>query len=281
MKPPKQNFDESIEKVDDDETLLAVIKRHPFGIIKIYIQAAVGLAGAMALIAFVLPDLVQSDSNTGLYVAMLIGVLVIGAIMLIILMIATVIYYQSKIVVTTKTITQTLQLSLFSKKTSQLAVTSIEDVTSNKKGFFSTVFNFGRLMVETAGEQENFHFDYCPHPDHYAKLILDTRQQFMGYRDDRALYHNTHRMSNYASPHSQNSPQQAGHNSAHNTNQNLNHNQSPVQNQGNNNQYNGPVNNNQQYSQHSQPYPQQPSNQTQDNRPESGHNNGQGSITGN
>lgn len=197
MEAPKQDFSQTIDRVDSDETLLAVIKRHPFGIIKIYVQAVVGLVGAMALIGLVLPDLLQLESNSGLYFGMGIGTLVVAGVMLVILMIATVIYYQTKIVVTTKSITQTLQISLFSKKTSQLAVTSIEDVTSNKNGLFPTLLNYGQLKIETAGEQENFHFDYCPHPDHYAKLILDTRQQYMGNRDEIALRH-TNRMNNYS-----------------------------------------------------------------------------------
>lgn len=218
MDAPKQDFSQTIERVDSDETLLAVIKRHPFGIIKIYVQAVVGLIGALALIGLVLPDLLQLESNSTLYFGMGIGTLAVGGIMLVILMIATVIYYQSKIVVTTKSITQTLQISLFSKKTSQLAVTSIEDVTSNKNGLFPTLLNYGQLKIETAGEQENFHFDYCPHPDHYAKLILDTRQQYMGNRDEIALRH-TNRVDNYS---------ESNRNPANNSNPSNTNNLSPV-----------------------------------------------------
>lgn len=188
QEPPKQNFNETINDVDPDERLLAVIKKHPFGIIKIYIQSAIGIVGALALISFVLPGLVSGDSSSDIYAIMVVGVLIVAAVMIIILMVATIIYYQSTLRVTTKTLTQTLQLSLFAKKTSQLSVTSIEDVTSSKSGIFPTLFNFGRLTVETAGEQENFHFDYCPHSDHYAKLILDTRQQYLGRRDEDVLH---------------------------------------------------------------------------------------------
>jgi hypothetical protein len=45
------------------------------------------------------------------------------------------------------------------------------------------MLGYGSLLIETAGEQENFHFDYCPHADHYAKLVLEARQQFMGRRE--------------------------------------------------------------------------------------------------
>lgn len=185
---PKQHFSETINQVDPDERLLAIIKRHPFGIIKIYIQSAIGIVGALALIGFVLPGLTDLSDSTDMFAILATGVLIVTAVMIIILMVATIIYYQSNIRVTNKTITQTLQLSLFGKKTSQLSVTSIEDVTSNKNGFFPTMFNFGKLVIETAGEQENFHFDYCPYPDHYAKIILDTRQQYLGRRDEQVLH---------------------------------------------------------------------------------------------
>lgn len=179
MKAPKQDYTQSLENIDEDEKLLAVIKRHPFGIIKLYVEVIVGLGGAAVLIAFLLPSLLEVEDASSIHA--LIGIVSVGliALMVIILMIATVIYYESKLVVTTKTITQTLQLSLFHKKTSQLAVSNIEDVTANRNGFFPTILNYGKLLVETAGEQENFHFDYCAHPDHYAKLILEARQQFI------------------------------------------------------------------------------------------------------
>lgn len=173
----------TLGQVDDDEKLLAVIKRHPFGIIKLYFQIIAALGGAGALIYFVLPDIFPTEEYTTLYsVVALLAVLVV-VFMVGIAGIATVIYSLSELVVTDKTITQTIQVGLFSKKISQLAVSSVEDVTANKDGFFPTIFNYSRLLVETAGEQENFHFDYCPHADHYAKLILEARQQFMGSRE--------------------------------------------------------------------------------------------------
>lgn len=174
---------QSLEKVDPDEKLLAVIRKHPFGIIKLYFEAGVGLAAVVLLIVYLLPSMIDREANPEVY--NLLGLLAVSimVIMALILIVATFIYRQSKIVLTDKTITQTLQLSLFSKKTSQLAVSSIEDVTAKKSGVFATILDFGNLLVETAGEQENFHFEYCPIPDHYAKLILETRQQFMGQRE--------------------------------------------------------------------------------------------------
>lgn len=183
MEPPKQDFSETVEKVDSDEKLLAVIKRHPFGIIKMYVTVIVGLVFAGLLLAMILPGIIPREENQAIYSVIAILAVTIMGLMAFILFVATIIYFRSKIVLTDKTITQTLQNGLFNRKISQLAVTNIEDVTAQKNGFFPTMFNYGRLMIETAGEQVNFHFDYCPNPDHYAKLILDARQEFIGQFD--------------------------------------------------------------------------------------------------
>jgi hypothetical protein len=41
-----------------------------------------------------------------------------------------------------------------------------------------TIFNYGTLTVETAGEMRNFVFPYCPNPNKYADQILDARQAY-------------------------------------------------------------------------------------------------------
>lgn len=184
MQEPKQDFSESVENIDSDEKLLAVIKRHPFGIIKMYVTVIVGLVFAGILLAMILPGIIPRDGNEAIYGVIAILAVTIMCLMAFILFVATIIYFRSKIVLTDKTITQTLQNGLFNRKISQLAVTNIEDVTAQKNGFFPTMFNYGRLMIETAGEQVNFHFDYCPNPDHYAKLILDARQEFINQFDN-------------------------------------------------------------------------------------------------
>ena len=183
MQPPKQDFSDTLHNVDKDEKLLAIIKRHPFGIIRLYAAILIGLGASVGLVFYLLPAFVKPDENSGIYAIVgVIAVIVVGF-MLFIAAIATTIYNKSQLLITDKTITQTIQVSLFNKKVSQLAVSSVEDVTANTNGIFPTLFGYGKLLIETAGEQENFHFEYCPHADHYAKLVLEARQQFLGERE--------------------------------------------------------------------------------------------------
>ncbi|MCX6727252.1 MAG: DUF3824 domain-containing protein [Candidatus Saccharibacteria bacterium] len=183
MNPPKQDFSITLGQINPNEKLLAVIKRHPFGIVKLYVQMLVGVVFAGGLIMVLLPQLISREDNPSVYVGVGIVAVIIIVFLIFLLAVATVIYRRNKLVVTSETITQTLQLGLFNKKISQLAVSNIEDVTAQKSGFFPTVLNYSRLLIETAGEQENFYFDYCPSADHYAKLILETRQAFLSGRE--------------------------------------------------------------------------------------------------
>jgi len=40
------------------------------------------------------------------------------------------------------------------------------------------------LKIETAGEQSNFNFTFCPSSGHVAKIILDAREKMLGQADD-------------------------------------------------------------------------------------------------
>lgn len=120
-----------------------------------------------------------TDFNEDLEPVVIGGLLFLGLFILIGLYIATVVYRESRLVVTDKNITQTLQQSLFNRKISQLSMANVEDVTAEQKGFIPHLLDYGTLFVETAGEQENFKFIYTPHPNAIAKEILEAREKYI------------------------------------------------------------------------------------------------------
>lgn len=178
---------ESMERVDPDEKLLATIYRHPFGIVSLYAQVLFGVVAASGLIMFLLPTFVDRTEQPQIYSMITVVGLIVAAFLVVVLLVATVIYNQSKLVITDKTITQILQEGLFNRRISQLSVSNIEDVTASRKGIFQSMLNYGTLFIETAGEQENFHFIYCPNPDHFAKVILEARQAYVDKRGSEHL----------------------------------------------------------------------------------------------
>jgi hypothetical protein len=170
-----------VEGLTAEETLIADIRRHPFGLFLIYLQVVVALGLSLVLIFAFLPSVIETlnvDSSAANSLATAFGffAVVFG---LIFFVLATRIYKGNQLIVSDKNVTQVLQIGLFNRKVSELSMANIEDVTAQQRGIFPTMFNYGVLRIETAGEQNNFSFVYCPNPNAYAKAILDARLQFI------------------------------------------------------------------------------------------------------
>ena len=170
------------------ERVVAVIKRHPFGILSLYAGGAIALAIAIAFAFILLPRVLDtydtSQANTMIYFGL--AIVVVG--MALILAIATSVYWQNQWTITTDSITQISQKTLFTRQVSQLSMDNLEDVTVDQDGIIPHLFNFGTLKVETAGERSKFQFPYCPNPTDYARRILEAHEQFL---DDRRNVQNT------------------------------------------------------------------------------------------
>lgn len=170
-----------IESLTAEETLVADVRRHPFGLFLVYLQIFAAFGLALFLIFTLLSSVIESlglNANSVNAVASLFGLFAV-AFALIFLVLATRIYRGNQLIVSDKNVTQVLQIGLFNRKISELSMVNVEDVTAEQSGIFPTIFNYGNLKIETAGEQNNFIFVYCPNPNAYAKAILDARLQFI------------------------------------------------------------------------------------------------------
>lgn len=176
-------FNNSISTTDADEIKLGEVAKHPFGIMVFYVQAIVGVAAGLGLCYFLIPSVVE-DSDMAFAIANIFSVVII-ALATVVILIASIVYRQNRLIITDRNITQILQYGLFNRKVSQLNLVNVEDVTSLQQGFFSTIFGYGVLKIETAGEQANFHFSYCPRSGYYAKVILNARERVLGQHSDQ------------------------------------------------------------------------------------------------
>jgi uncharacterized membrane protein YdbT with pleckstrin-like domain len=160
-----------------DEHVVTVVHRSIIGLIYIYLEALGAVVALIALAILAFPSLFSSLSSNSNVLLLAAAIFSIGLVFFI-LFIATYIYRQSKLIVTDQNLIQILQNGLFSRKVSRLSVSNVEDVTADQHGFLQTIFNYGTLTVETAGEMKNFIFPYCPNPNKYADQILDARQAY-------------------------------------------------------------------------------------------------------
>jgi ABC-type multidrug transport system fused ATPase/permease subunit len=80
-------------------------------------------------------------------------------------------YYLDVWIVTTHRIVNIEQKGLFARVTSEQKLFRIQDVTSELHGFFSTLFDFGTVYIQTAGKTERFIFKQIASPLSVAKKI--------------------------------------------------------------------------------------------------------------
>jgi hypothetical protein len=78
---------------------------------------------------------------------------------------------------TEEAVLQILQPSLFANKISQLNLAHIADV-SVRQDFFGTIFGYGKITIETPGEQNNYEFTILPNPQDIARHIIEAHENF-------------------------------------------------------------------------------------------------------
>lgn len=180
--PPQDNNHQGVHNplavMQPGEQIICEVKRHPIGIFAIFIAAGFLLV-VLAILAFVVAPNMLGDSDSSQVMTLgAIGFTIVAVFTLAFVFIANIVYWGNRWVVTSDSLTQVTQTSLFSKQSSQLSLGNLEDVTSEKNGILAQMLNFGVLKAETAGERSKFVFLYCPNPDYYAKKILAAREQF-------------------------------------------------------------------------------------------------------
>ncbi len=180
MNLPEENrpVDNRLQAMQPGETVICQIKRHAIGIFGIYFMAGLMLL-VVAVIAFgVAPHFITGVSHAKVVEVGGLVFLVLAVLSFIFVLISSRVYWGNSWVLTSDSLTQITQTSLFDRQSSQLSLGNLEDVTAEQNGILTHMFNYGVLRVETAGERSKFVFTYCPKPNDYAQQILNAREQF-------------------------------------------------------------------------------------------------------
>jgi hypothetical protein len=165
------------DMLEEGESVLRIVHRSIIGLIGIYLVAIVAVVAIFTLLVGISPDAFDTSSAT--ISPQLSAIIVVGAALLVlILFTATYIYRQSRLLITDRSLVQIMQRSLFNKKVSRLSISNVEDVSEEQRGILPSFFNYGTLMVQTAGAEENFIFTLCPNPSLIADQIIEARQAY-------------------------------------------------------------------------------------------------------
>lgn len=166
---------------DENEQLVTEIRKHPFGL---FIILATGLLLGVSMFFIALfataVDFSQifmfAEANNAKPLLILVSFILLLGIG-IMTYIGAFLYNSNVIFVTNEKIAQIVYLSLFNRKISQLSIGDVQDVTVTQKGILAHFFNYGTLVIETAGEQENYKFTYVPEPYQVSKMIVGAHER--------------------------------------------------------------------------------------------------------
>ena len=169
------------EHLDKDEKIVIFLRRHWFVLLSKYIFMGV-LALAPILVYFlvqqVFPSLLANE------VAKALMILIVSLYYLFIwLTIYTVFidYYLDVWIVTTDRIVDREQKGLFNLTISEQSIKQVQDVSSNMKGIFPTLLEYGDVLIQSAAAQNLFRFQQVPEPEIVA---MEVNKLATAYRKD-------------------------------------------------------------------------------------------------
>ena len=83
-------------------------------------------------------------------------------------------YYYDLYILTNDSLVDITQEGFFGRKTSRLSLLRVQDVSSSCKGILQTMFQFGDVLIETAGEHsQNFSLKAVPNPQVFASKVME------------------------------------------------------------------------------------------------------------
>ena len=86
-------------------------------------------------------------------------------------------YYLDVLIVTNNRIFDITQEGLFKRTSSSFRIDKIQNVTVDQKGIIETLFDFGTIKLETAGEREDFVASYITNPYEIKKFVNEMQDK--------------------------------------------------------------------------------------------------------
>ena len=169
-----------------DEITQRVVYKHIFSILPFL--SAIFIVSIVAIIGmyYLGTNEASFDKYINSSLVSLIGFLLL---VLLVALLASVlwIWKRNKIVITNEHIVDIDQLGLFNRRVSTLRLQEIQDISARVTGPIQTMFKYGSIIIQTAGERENFVLDYMALPYELEQYILEARKNNYRRADDSGV----------------------------------------------------------------------------------------------
>jgi len=163
-------FDESAQSFDGQEPgekVVLILRRHSFTILY-PLGLIILLALAPAGVSLYFQEIQAEDFFT---IFLFLSSLWHTALWLFAFYIITM-WSLNTVIVTDKRIVENEQNGFFHRKVAELHVDRVQDVIIQIKGLIETLFNFGDIIVQTAGSEREFYFKHIANPNQVKNEIM-------------------------------------------------------------------------------------------------------------
>lgn len=165
---------------DENEELVLEIRKDPFGLFLILATGGFVMVALAVATGFLMGPssarLLGIDAIDSLRPVIAIASFLLVVFTAVATFIGAFLYRSNVIFVTNEKIAQVLYVSLFNRKISQLSIGDVQDVTVTQKGILAHIFDYGTLVIETAGEQSNYTFTFVPEPYAVSRGIVGAHE---------------------------------------------------------------------------------------------------------
>ena len=179
LSPLGRKFFDMLE-YDENEELIMDVRKHPFGLFVIEVTGffiTLIVAIVPIVLAYNIDTVTAGEGSAGVKTLLILFGLFMSLLALAGTFIAAVLYKNNVIYITNEKLAQIRYLSLFNRKISQLSIGDVQDVSVQQNGVFAHWFNYGTLVIETSGEQQNYTFTYVPVPYQVSRAIVGAHEE--------------------------------------------------------------------------------------------------------
>jgi len=163
--------------------VLETVRRHPIGLVGIWAITAFLVIAVLSLVtmygfnhAFIADIFGLTDKQLPSAAVMATPALILCAFFLLGGAIATYVYNQNRFYITTESIVQFVQYSLFNSKQQVVNLINVEDASADQTGILQQVLNYGTLRLSTQGEETIYHFRFVANPNSVVHNINDATE---------------------------------------------------------------------------------------------------------
>lgn len=166
--------------VSDGEYVIAQVRRHPIGLLGIWV-ADLFVAGLVIALAVFLQSQAGALANTGINVnsdALLLILALVTLVVLLIGFIGATIYNDNKFYVTNESVIQHIRTGLFSSREQVISLGGVEDASFVQHGVLQYLLGYGSIRLSTVGDETTYQFTIVEDPKDQLQTLNDAVEVF-------------------------------------------------------------------------------------------------------